>query len=300
MPRPLQNEESLPEGVRRMAREIVSSALDTVTSQPDPEIAIHEFRKRGKEIRALLRLIRDEIGNAIYRRENAFFRDLTRPYSERRDRWVFVQTLEGPLAEAADETVAVDLGRARERLFARHAAEFDPGTPSGFTEVAAELRAALDRIEQWPFDGDEFGIVRKAIRRTYRDGQIFMEAALSNRDPEALHEWRKLVKYLWNQLELIRPSWEDTLPDLADGWRELSSLLGEDHDLAALREFLHADPSLAPDEEGLGRMDNLSSSLQQELQVAIEKRGREIYAHEPAEFAAQIEIAWEQARPRPS
>jgi hypothetical protein len=80
------NSESIAENIHR----ILSEQLDYIEMQSEEEgeqvhKAIHEIRKSMKRIRAVLRLIRDEIGYSDYYRENVFYRDLSRKLSEIRN-----------------------------------------------------------------------------------------------------------------------------------------------------------------------------------------------------------------------
>src|SRR5512134_3967914 len=60
----LRADEPLPEGVARVARGRIDHAIDELsgTSKSSPEEAVHNARKDIKKLRALLRLIRGELG----------------------------------------------------------------------------------------------------------------------------------------------------------------------------------------------------------------------------------------------
>ncbi|MBI4640654.1 MAG: CHAD domain-containing protein, partial [Candidatus Tectomicrobia bacterium] len=74
------NHESVPEGIKRIVREHIDGALDQLPGQTDADRdeAIHNVRKLFKEIRAVLRMVRDEIGGDVYEKENICFRDAGR------------------------------------------------------------------------------------------------------------------------------------------------------------------------------------------------------------------------------
>jgi hypothetical protein len=60
---PLQRYETLSEGIKRIAREQTENALQQLREPGDEwEDAIHDVRNRCKKIRAVLRLVRDDIG----------------------------------------------------------------------------------------------------------------------------------------------------------------------------------------------------------------------------------------------
>jgi CHAD domain-containing protein len=72
--------EPVPDEVRRVARGRIDHALDELRGRSDSsrEEAVHEARKDMKKLRALLRLVRGELGDDVYRAENACFRDTAR------------------------------------------------------------------------------------------------------------------------------------------------------------------------------------------------------------------------------
>src|SRR5438874_2508898 len=100
----LERTESVGDGVRRLAAARLEQALEQLgASRSD---AAHQVRKAIKQVRALLRLVRSELGEARFEREDHKLRELARPLSRVRD------------AEALVESVAV-LGpkfQGRDRL----------------------------------------------------------------------------------------------------------------------------------------------------------------------------------------
>ena len=112
-------------------------------------------------------------------------------------------------------------------------------------------------------------------------------ARCSARDPSAatLHEWRKRTKYLRSQLEVIAPLQHASLQSMTGALHRLSNQLGEEHDLAVLRDLSH--------QRGIDR------KAQRSLQSLIRKRRRKLrqraislgvalYAEKPAHFEARL------------
>ena len=62
--------EPVPDEVRRVARGRIDHALDELRGRADStrEEAVHEARKDMKKLRALLRLVRGELGDRVYAR----------------------------------------------------------------------------------------------------------------------------------------------------------------------------------------------------------------------------------------
>src|SRR5262245_23423066 len=96
-------------GIPGLIRGQIDSALDELTS-PKSDDSIHAIRKRCKRIRAVLRLMRDELGDAVYRRENHCYRDIAEPLAGARDATVLAAAFD-TLTDELDER-----GIPRERL----------------------------------------------------------------------------------------------------------------------------------------------------------------------------------------
>jgi hypothetical protein len=91
----LKPDQSLPKGIRRIVRKQLAAALGQLTGpqKRSRDEAVHEARKRFKEVCAVLRLVRPVIGEKSYRRENTCFRDAGRPLTEVRAK-VFIEALD--------------------------------------------------------------------------------------------------------------------------------------------------------------------------------------------------------------
>jgi len=86
----------IPEAVSKAAEKQLRKIVEGLTGETDlgPDDAAHDARKRTKKLRALLRLARPELGDKVYRRENAGLRDAARRLSPVRDAWVLIEALD--------------------------------------------------------------------------------------------------------------------------------------------------------------------------------------------------------------
>ena len=221
----LRRDEPLADGIRRAARGRVQSALGQLRgrTKSSPGEAVHEARKDMKKLRALLRLARAELGEDLFRIENAAARDTARLLAGARDAAVMLETLDGlPGRYPA-------LRRALE--------EREAGAEAATEAAIASLREMRKRVSLWPLERDGFGPVERGLRRVYRQGRRAMRRAEAKPSDENLHEWRKREKDLWYQLRLLRDAWPSPMRAAAAEADALSELLGEDHDLAVLVAF---------------------------------------------------------------
>ncbi len=181
-----------------------------------------------KKLRALLRLVRAEIGEKVYRREMAAFRDAARELSGVRDADVMLATLESL------ELPASDGGPLRQALEA-HKLQTSAGARGQAAAAATELLTeARGRVADWPLEGEGFEVFEDGLRRMYRQGRNRFRAARKDPTAERLHEWRKRSKDLWYHCTILEESWQPVMKALGDEAHELSDRLGDDHDLAVL------------------------------------------------------------------
>ena len=92
--------ERLGGGLRRMALGQLDVAIELLEGRggpTSPERAVHDTRKALKRLRALVRLLEDELGEQAFKRENALLRDAGVRLRQARDAEVMLSTLDGLL-----------------------------------------------------------------------------------------------------------------------------------------------------------------------------------------------------------
>jgi CHAD domain-containing protein len=288
-------EESLPEGLRRAALGRVDHALDELRGKADhgPDEAVHEARKDMKKLRAVLRLVRDELGDELYRSENVTFRDTARALSGVRDAQVLIETYDDVVRRAKRVPKGSATAFRHELVRRREALEVDAGGREEAAKRAIEvLREARGRIADWPFESEDFELVEPGLRRSYRRGRARFRAAADDPTVENLHEWRKRVKDLWYHQQLLEFVNPELMEPAADGAHHLSNLLGDDHDLAVLDDAVDelAQPELRP------ALHKAIARRRSELQAEAFKLGRRIYADKPRAFTGRLERWFEAER----
>ena len=92
----LKTDEGIADGIRRVMREQLQGGLCEISqATPGNEAkAVHATRKHIKKARALLRLVRETIGQKIFQEENRFLREVGRIFASSRDARVRQETLE--------------------------------------------------------------------------------------------------------------------------------------------------------------------------------------------------------------
>ena len=301
----LKAKESVGDGIKRNVTRELEKVLDDAAAKPNPQArneAVHEIRKSLKKVRAALRLVREELGDDLYREENWGFRDAARPLTEVRDAEMLVETFDklapqlvSPIDPGSVTKVRAAL-LARQEDVTRRVLDEDRALV-GLKQVATR---ALARVSDWRIDGDGWAAVECGVRRVYRAGHRALSLAAGHPSVENLHEWRKQAKYLWHQLQLLEPVWVGCEQELGDQVHELTQLLGDDHDLAVLRQVLAADPLTYGGHHVLKGMFAIVDGQREKLERQAFALGRQLYKDPPKGFTSRIEGYWKAWRDEPT
>ena len=214
----LQRHETLDAGLTRIARETVDHAVGHLTdsrryvharardeeaSQGDPR------RSPPRTFRARRRLFRAQHCASRHRARARFG---ARSGCARGHGQVIARPTKDPLERRALTRVG--------RLIDRPAEDVD------LTDLAARLPAITFTVQgtQW---------FERGLRRTYRSGRRAFREARAAPNVAAIHEWRKRVKDLWYEVQIIAPHSVRVVV-----LHDLSRLLGDHHDVFALNALV--------------------------------------------------------------
>jgi CHAD domain-containing protein len=294
----LLEEEPVGPGIRRILNAQVDDAVAQLRGEAgnEPAEAIHEARKDMKKIRSALRLVREAIGDDAWRRENDHYRDVARKLSVHRDAEILVESLDG-LRERFGPAVLKRSETLRKQLDEENRAAHDDGTiERTMAGAAAELIALRSSLDDLALDGDGWELIAPGLHRSYRRGRKRLRSVEEEASVTNLHELRKRVKDLTYQLRLIREADKPMIGAVADHAHDLSDHLGDDHDLALLREEAQrrrdAFASPADQRHLLQQIDQRRG----ELQFAAISLCERIYADKPKKFTARLSKRFRQSR----
>jgi CHAD domain-containing protein len=288
----LRPDEGAAHGLRRIARgqiELASGRLQD--GDGDAAEAVHEARKSLKRLRAVVRLARDPLGDAVYRSENQAFRDTGRELSAPRDAQVLRETLDDLLERYKGEVSDGAFAGLREALDAdaQAAHERIAADAGAVEEVRAALDASRDRIATWPLpEHADVATFVPGFERIYKRGRRALKAARSEPSDENLHELRKRAKDLWHAAQVLRPASPRRMRRLAKRAHALSDLLGDDHDLAVLHEAARRRYRTLGHGE-LALLRGLIGRRRARLQRDALACGRRVYGAKPKTWTRRLE-----------
>ncbi|WP_116807953.1 CHAD domain-containing protein [Steroidobacter cummioxidans] len=288
----LQPDEPGVSGVRRILQEWVAGASDALHKKRISDANIHDARKQLKKSRAALRLLRNSIGEIAYRRENTALRDAARPLGVARDSKVLVAALDDLVERYEPATRSLKLDKFRRVLRQEQTAARKAITLTLANKQRKVLREVKARSAKWNMKGADWEIIGGGLGRIYHGGKKRMKTAKRSRANEDLHDWRKQVKYLWHQLQILEPVWPGPLGELADQSHKLADHLGDDHDLAVLRSKVTAHTETFQGKD----CDALIAVLdrrRKQLQNKAFRLGARIFQEKPERFVGRIGRYWE-------
>lgn len=261
----IKKNEKADRGLRRVLQEQSELAIQALSAPPERrEEGIHDFRVACKRLRAVLRLLhRGEEGPAreLDRRIGALSGEL----SVLRDADVMLDTLEGLHQAHPAWFDASTFAMAREDLLQER--DCTQAQAPDFAGLAADLQRRMREVAE-ALAGLDLPQRRKDLRRAFLGTRKKLDHTVAKTRPghsEDIHRWRKRVKDLLYQGQLLRrilkghPKRDQRL------LRQLAQVLGEHHDLTVMAQ-LFEEKDLYPSGPAAGALRETMWRQQQKLE----------------------------------
>jgi len=284
----LRSDESVADGLRRLATKQLRSARDELrrTSPPHDE-AIHQARKSIKKVRAIADLIAADDGRGLDGCRKRM-RKVSSTLSRMRDADAMLEILaklRKMHPQAFDEHTFV---RMQRRLTTNKQTMMKAAEEGGaWKEADRALRRLRRDARRWQPTHRRFGALAAGIRRSYRGGRKALARAKERQDAADFHEWRKQMKSLWYHLRLIAWCHRGIGADVrvlhhAETW------LGDDHNAVVLCEELSKGAPLCD----LERLRRAANQYQCDLRQKTIAKASRVYSRTPGRFVRHLKAAW--------
>lgn len=295
----ISTDENINLAVKRIGIELLDDSITRLKNVNHSfDDSIHETRKNFKKMRALLRLIRFELGKQNYRNENILFRDTGRILSGIRDAAVMIETLDLIYKDFPERIKLEDYKELRKKLSLR--ARRIRTQFKNNKELIEAIKNILDlhktKIANWNINENDFEQLSPGLQLVYEQGYIAMNEAVKSSSSENYHRWRKSVKYLWYHVRILVEAWNEYMQPLSEKLSTLSDLLGSEHDLVELRKLLMYEPSLLNNNELKTKLLNLIGQERLKLQTEAKLVAQYIYSESPENFVSRIHSYWNQSQ----
>lgn len=251
-----------------------------------PHAAIHSARKGIQRARATLRLIRSSLREKEFRKNNRVLRDAARALNATRDATVLVRALDRVMKGNASVPRGVVATLRRKLIRSQKLAQRNAiASHAEIPRARQLLRVMRARSARWPA-GVDWVVICKGAKRTYARARLEYAASRASSSNEQLHEWRKQVKYLYHQLQLLESGCARPIRKRAKQAHALSDSLGDDHDLAVLRDQVMAN-RVALDEGASALLTAIADRRAGRQKEAL-RLGAKVFCDRPRRFVRRI------------
>jgi len=296
----VKRKETPEEAVQRLTGELIDHALASVR-RCDQASALHEVRKDIKKLRAVLRLVRWEIGERTYKAQAVALREAAGCLAATRDAHVVNQALrklakhfKGRLAQRdlADLKLVLQ-ARSRDQMRQFRLGNSLEKIERSLKKTATGFRkTAIPGKKAWP-------AISRGLTWSYANGRKAFQRVREEPSDENFHEWRKRVKDLWYHIRLLRPIWPEQMRAAARQLKLLGELIGDDHDLVLLAGVVR-DARIG--RAGTRRRQIIQALInlrQSELRQEALCMGARFYVEKPAGFRKRLGAYWKLWRNEP-
>ncbi|HVT36954.1 MAG TPA: CHAD domain-containing protein, partial [Nevskiaceae bacterium] len=248
--------------------------------------------------RAALRLLRPRLGERRYRAENLALRDAGRRLAPLRNAKALLEAYQDFCRRQAKQIAALPLGPLQQQLRAQLARtrRAQHGHADATGAAARDLRAVCLRMQGLRLRS--LPSLVPALHQLYRKCRRAMHRARKANTAQALHEWRKQVKYLAHALDALGDASGRHLRRRAE---KLADQLGDEHDLVLLSEALDQTTS-ALDAAVLAQLHALIDRRRARLRQSAFRLGARAFRRKPRRYARKLRrrLAAESQPPMPA
>lgn len=278
---------------RRVALEQLELARADLTASAQPvAFRVHEFRKRGKKLRALVRLVRADFPG--YKAANRLFGNLGRELCDVRDARI--------MTDLADQLLAATGSPAGgEWPVARHFREqcerAEEDALATLEVLRRETAAASAAVSDWALDAVTIDTVTAGVAMTLERACNAYAAARTEATPDAFHDLRKRCKDHWYHLGLLAAMLPQRLKPRTGKFGALCTLLGLSQDHSVLLAHMAALPGSLLAGEDAACLLHGAATARDRLHARILTTAEPLLDVDPERLAARIGRQWKKLTP---
>ncbi|MEZ3164984.1 CHAD domain-containing protein [Halorubrum sp. RMP-47] len=288
----LQPNERVSDGIKRIIDGKIKRAIDHIDKNNDHHETVHEVRKRCKEIRAALRLVRPVL--PTYKQENVHYRDAARRISTIRDAHAAIETFDERLKPAVQERNELDektLADIRTTLLERRdTMAVEQNIEQRLNAVRTDLIEGRRRVDDLPIATEGYDAVAGGLRKSYKRARNRMIEAYNDPEFERFHEWRKRIKYHRYHTRLLRRVWVGPMKQRRAELKDLSDIIGYENDLAEIAMTIHDEELFA-----MGTRETLHQIItakRSEYHRKGRPLGERLFTEDPDQLVDRIGAYW--------
>jgi hypothetical protein len=278
-------------GLKRVVRKQLDNALEALSGRPELE-RLHQVRRCVKKTRAVLRLF-DEAHGPIARQQKRL-RSVGHHLSALRDAQVLSATLQKLQAQHRHALARTVMRRVQDEL-SRHTAGVHDEVRACAAAAKRRLEKSRRKIPGLVHDAGRFPETRDGFVHGYRRARKLFESVSLDSEAAQFHRWRRRVKDHWYHVRLFERS-DRAAHARAGRLKTLETWLGEEHDLATLRQWILENGARFDGLRGADRIVDSIGKARTRLRRQSLRLGRELFAPKPRELRRAVTEWWRAAR----
>lgn len=247
---------------------------------------VHSLRKKIKNLRAILKLLRSEVKNDFYKKNNFLLRDINRRSASIRNYFALINLVQSNLKEQQD----IKLKETLDLLLTRLNSDFEnirnnTDYSTLFNHYKIQLQKYSQHLNDLDFSNSRFGKMKNGLIKIYSEGKDLQTLCTSEPGNDNLHEWRKSVKEFYYIMYSLIPVWKPVFIAFTKEVKTLSDILGDVNDYFELEHYIKTLTDNPFD------FTNLYQLIESNSKYLIEEAyllGNKIYSLEPESFGDQF------------
>jgi CHAD domain-containing protein len=283
--------ESVSESIRRIAAKCIDKALKNCKEQQLE--SVHSARKEIKKLRALLRLVKSEIGNQAFECSMARLKKAAGYLAPIRDAHVKACAFEMLIQSRRSGSLRTrleNIGGALRKNCEHQLICFRENERGKI--VRGLLREEAASFKKLSLNSDGWAAIGSGVEKSYRAARSAGKRAETKPTAENFHEWRKRIKDLLYAVQLLRPIWPEQMSATIADLEKLAELIGEDYDLHMLEQSAIKESVKAEFESEGHELLDLADQRRRQLQTDALKFGRGFFHEKPSVFCHRLHQYW--------
>jgi CHAD domain-containing protein len=282
----IRKRENFRQGILRMLDTLHNHSARLIVAGSRQHISVHELRKNIKKIRGILRLIRHEIGHDSYHELNDYYRTIAREVAVLRDDTSQIELLQSMSKKVNSADIKRTISSSIRQVEKKRKNEFDRFYDAGkHIRVRALFNIQKGKNHYLGFQGDPGFFILKSLKRIHHRARSSFEVSTFYKNDEVYHYWRKQVKYLMYQLNILNNAWPSYFKIYISELNKLGNLLGKLHDLNLFNEHVHEKQLIVLNDEQKKEMLRYIYKRRAVLKEKVEKTGERLFNESSEDFS---------------
>lgn len=290
----IRTKENFRNGIIRLLEQLNKDTARLMVARSRVHLSVHEARKNVKKIRAVLRLVRYEIGNDQYRELNTFYQGIGQQVAILRDETSLIELLENFRLRVNSGAMEKVIRKSIKQTVKKRKKEFDDFyKKKNHQMIHDQLSERFNGIRKLEITGDPNLFIIKSIGKIYSDCLTAMNKTKKDTSDATYHNWRKQVKYLMYNMMILKNAWPSFFETYIAELDELQKALGNLHDLNLFNGLVVEADLFSLDKKQKDLMLRFIYPRRKALKLQIHQISDRLFSEDKTSFSKRIYGIWQ-------